>query len=230
MRLSFKTDTVAVFDDIFSTDQADKIFEGLSHEEKFAFVQSGIADKVYSLNDGNFLQADGYLADEIGIGKCAQPNSTISTVIEMIRDKSSDFSSFVGDKGKDWKTFSARAFCFPRGTGLTWHDDGKKRSGAYIYYAHREWDASWGGELLLAARPSPEIDKKYSDLYGKSKPEIFSRKRESTYLMETGFGHFISPRPNRLIVFSSGIYHQVKRVDEAAGNNIRMTVAGFFLK
>ena len=42
---------------------------------------------------------------------------------------------------------------YPPQTGLTWHCDGPDargtRVGAFTYYLHREWNAEWGGELLL---------------------------------------------------------------------------------
>ncbi len=230
MKLCFKSDVAAVFDDCFFDHEADRIAENLPYEEKFRFVQSGCMDKVYAIGDGNFLEGEGYISSSARFGKSAIENSSISSVVKKIESSIELFSSCVGEKGKDWSQFTARAFCFPKGTGLTWHDDGSQKTGAYIYYAHRHWDANWGGELMLSSSPMPNVRARYAEEYGHLKPEIFNRKRESEYLLETGFGHFIAPKPNRLVVFRSGTYHKIKRVEDAAGDHIRMSVSGFFLK
>jgi Rps23 Pro-64 3,4-dihydroxylase Tpa1-like proline 4-hydroxylase len=49
-------------------------------------------------------------------------------------------------------------------------------------------------------------------------------------LMETGLAKCIFPKKNRLVFIHPQTYHMVTRVNEAAGDNPRMSLAGFFHK
>ena len=40
----------------------------------------------------------------------------------------------------------------------------------------------------------------------------------------------VLPRPNRLVVIAGGNYHAIKRVDPAAGDHVRCSIAGFFMR
>jgi Rps23 Pro-64 3,4-dihydroxylase Tpa1-like proline 4-hydroxylase len=68
----------------------------------------------------------------------------------------------------------------------------------YIYYVHPVWHGSWGGELLVAGDE------------------------------DASSGTFINPKPNRLVVLRGGTRHCIKKVESAAGQAFRASVAGFF--
>ena len=57
----------------------------------------------------------------------------------------------------------------------------------------------------------------------------FETDSYSQRLLEVGCGQFIAPKPNRLVLLS-GAPHMVAKVSAAAGQNIRASVAGFFLR
>jgi Rps23 Pro-64 3,4-dihydroxylase Tpa1-like proline 4-hydroxylase len=47
-------------------------------------------------------------------------------------------------------------------------------------------------------------------------------------LMEHGFAKCVFPKRNRIVFIANDAYHMVTRVNEAAGDNLRMSIAGFF--
>ena len=71
--------------------------------------------------------------------------TTIDLFIKELIAESTNYSHLIGFKDKDWDFFYSRPYFYPRGTGLSWHTDGKyKISGAYAYYCHPVWDINWG--------------------------------------------------------------------------------------
>lgn len=124
-----------------------------------------------------------------------------------------------------WDRVSGRPYVYPRGTGLSWHvDDHELYAGAFIYYAHPRWDVHWGGELLLAELPADEaLDELPIMAYR------FATEAYSAALLERGCGRFIMPKPNRLVLLG-GAPHMVAPVRAAAGQQVRASVSGFFLR
>jgi len=49
-------------------------------------------------------------------------------------------------------------------------------------------------------------------------------------LMKGGFGSFVVPKPNRIVVIKGGTPHSIAKVAAAAGRNARASVGGFFKK
>jgi hypothetical protein len=120
----------------------------------------------------------------------------------------------------EWDRLSARAYVYPAGTGLSWHvDDSERYAGAFVYYAHPHWNVHWGGDLQLAAAPADGPIMGYR----------FATEEYSSALLETGEGAFVAPKPNRLVLLSDAA-HQVTLVRAAAGDHVRASVSGFFLR
>lgn len=126
-----------------------------------------------------------------------------------------------------WSDLALNCTIFPPGAGLSWHADGG-HSAAFAYYVHPRWNEAWGGELLLdRARPDPETETggassrkpSHRDLY-----QDISRAYEETM----GLGHYVTARPNRLVVLQAGVRHAIKKVDLAAGEAYRAAISGFF--
>ena len=132
----------------------------------------------------------------------------------------------VGTRGRDWKALSARAFRHGAGSGLSWHTDDKSYAGAWIFFAHREWDCHWGGELLVA---DPSCRGRQWRVRKSETPELKIRS-ENALLAEVGVGCYIFPKPNRLVVIAGGHAHRVNPVTPAAGSHARTTLSGFFLR
>ena len=134
-----------------------------------------------------------------------------------------------------------RAFLYPQGTGLSWHLDLGRYSGAYIYYAHPQWNVKWGGELMVADDPAQEAgsarldphDPTTSSIYQPDKSMRFGQHLDNAWenekLMETGTGRYVMPKPNRLVIVALGCAHCVNPVAQAAGDKVRATITGFFI-
>ncbi len=180
----------------------------------------------YRLKDHNFLYPTG---------------KGIDCLIKGILDHQNDFAPAIGKLDQDWAGFTALAMLYPRESGLYWHRDAHTWTGSYTYYAHREWNAQWGGELLIADETTNAISADYGIFFSKPKPVMglegeysfgshLDNKDANSLLMENGFGTYIMPKPNRLVLISGGSPHYVKKVDPAAGDRVRASVSGFFQK
>ncbi len=145
-------------------------------------------------------------------------NTALDAVILTLLSNPEAYESVVSD---EWKALSARAYVYPHGTGLSWHrDDSHLYAGAFIYYAHPHWNAHWGGELLIADETDDDLD-----IMGYR----FENESYSERLLAHGAGRFVMPKPNRLVILG-GAPHAVSPVSAAAGQNVRASVSGFFLK
>ncbi|MFE2340216.1 2OG-Fe(II) oxygenase [Streptomyces sp. NPDC059431] len=111
----------------------------------------------------------------------------------------------------DGLALSFSAWGYPAGSRLSWHNDaGAGRVGAYVYFTHENWNASWGGGLALIDEESrPDAADGAALVHSPAHPTL------------------ILPRPNRLVVFRSHTMHAVQRVDSAAGDRLRRTWTGF---
>ncbi len=146
--------------------------------------------------------------------------AAIEAVLAAVVAQRDAWTRLVGD---GWQHLSARAYVYPRDTALSWHvDDHALYAGAFVYYAHPQWNAHWGGELLIA-----ELDESTDEL-----PIMgyrFDTEPFAERLAEPGYGHFVQPRPNRLVVLGAAP-HAIARISPAAGQHVRASVAGFFLR
>lgn len=109
-------------------------------------------------------------------------------------------------------------YSYAAGDCLLTHDDtdqGRPIAGrrtlqrriALVTYLHEEWQPDWGGELIIyAARGGKQT----------SKPDLFPT-------------HCIEPRPGSLVMFTVPRFHRVCRVDAAAGQHRRLSIAGWFM-
>ena len=78
---------------------------------------------------------------------------------------------------------------------------------ALIGYMHDEWQADWGGELMIySAEPQP----------GSERPRLV-------------ISHCVAPEPGSLVLFTVPRFHRVCRVDPVIGEHKRLSIAGWFL-
>ncbi|MFO7567018.1 MAG: 2OG-Fe(II) oxygenase [Enhygromyxa sp.] len=167
--------------------------------------------------------------EEVRTGAPSYPSDTpIDHVIRALLERPEVHEGLVRE---GWDRISARAYVYPRETGLSWHvDDHELYAGAFIYYAHPIWNAHWGGELLIA-----EVDQGGEDDQQDDDGELpimayrFETEEYSARLLEMGCGSFVMPKPNRLVLLA-GAPHMIARVSPAAGHNVRASVTGFFLR
>lgn len=109
---------------------------------------------------------------------------------------------------------------YERNSSLYWHRDTPAVvTGSCTYYAHPEWNVQWGGELFIAhpsARDIPErngpsmISPK--EVMGRGLVQLSGHLDNSEVneaLMAAGMGHYVMPKPNRLVVMKTGNPHMI---------------------
>jgi 2OG-Fe(II) oxygenase superfamily len=114
---------------------------------------------------------------------------------------------------------SLTPWLYPAGTALGLHRDDRDFDGAFVYYLTREWDVHWGGLLGCVTevndRPLPAR-------------AILDPANERSSVAQSGYGRWIAPAWNRLVLIEPNTRHFISRVDAAAGDRVRITIAGFF--
>lgn len=140
----------------------------------------------------------------------------------------------VGEPVKDWANFSVTGWIYPQGTGLSMHDDGSGiYSGAYAYFVNPDWKIHWGGLLLFLheeANRRIQAYKETVDPVAYYKEKWLDQSLEYSMIWDPGLATCIFPRPNRLVFIKNDAYHMVTKVNRDAGDNLRMSLAGFFHK
>jgi len=246
VRTTLECSQFVVFDDVMSKRELEEMWRYLQ------FVSLAGVDSVYDqdspwpISDGRPLTGETVVAvaEPAGLRRRADreappdpahPTGTaLDCVFEKLLSLLPQVEAWVGKRGEDWNRISATPYVYPSGTALSWHADGSPFTGAFTFYAHPVWKAQWGGELLVADRsrklsysgsatPAPHsIEEKLS--------YRFDKRAMNEHLSRPGVGHFIMAIPNRLVVLAGGNPHKVARVDPSAGDRVRTTVSGFFLR
>lgn len=221
-----QNDRFAVIDDFLSMSEHYKIYDYLQGQ-RFEFVHSKRKIPAFRLNDGNPLWSEPVLShpwNKNTLYKTYPVSEDIDIIISKILDITPKFSNLVGQHLADWVHFFIRGYLYPQGCGLSWHKDGKYQApGAFVYYAHPEWQLEWGGELLISecngeATHTSQAARHSNYLCNTSEKKIFKK----------GVGDYILPKPNRFVLMKGMNFHTIKKVDRAAGDNVRMTLQGFF--
>ncbi len=126
---------------------------------------------------------------------------------------------------------SARVVLMGVGAGIGWHEDGTALRGAYVFYVHPRWGSTWGGDLMLlpsANRPGVASERAVEVVNGDIGPDFDLDNRDEARVAD-GIGHFVAPRPNRLVLIAPDVTHRVAPVAAAAGEAVRTAVTGFVL-
>lgn len=221
MRQTAKNEAFVIYDDALDDDAWSQVW---THFQFASLMPVTVTQGAWKIENGQPLAGEEFHSAPRTPGnespKGTYPTQTgIDPLIELIHEQQSSFTPWIGT---NWFRFSGRPYVYPANSSLTWHrDDHEFYSGAFIYYAHPEWNVQWGGELLVA------------DMSGLEElpimPFRFENSEYSEALMEMGLGHYIMPRPNRLVILGD-CAHAITAVSNAAGRHIRASLAGFFLK
>ena len=235
MKLVFSNDVFAVIDAFLPQTDFVKIWNFIQ-TEKFRFVHSSEWVNAFNLEDGTPLWGNISIShsrpEPCTTEKVYPTETTVDLFIKHLILCSSEFKHLIGSKDKDWDFFFARPYLYPRGTGLSWHTDGKyKISGAYVYYCHPQWRLNWGAELLINQTPNQNFEYPEVSLINDKtqKTGFHLNSDELDNYMGDGIGHYITPKPNRLVIFRNNILHCIKKVENAAGNHVRASITGFFM-
>lgn len=118
------------------------------------------------------------------------------------------------------RSLSFSYYSYKSGDGLLTHEDraqanassldnsrvGRHRL-ALVSYEHEEWEADWEGELII-----------YS-----------AQEQTGSHRPKLRISHCIAPEPGSLVLFTVPRFHRVCRVDPAAGDHARLSIAGWLL-
>lgn len=156
----------------------------------------------------------------------------VDRFIEYVNRIAPQVGHIIGAPEKDWKHFSVSGWLYPQNTGLSLHNDGAGiYSGAYVYFLNKQWRVHWGGLLLAidsAANEAIEEHKKRYDAHSFHRQKWLHESEHDDYAMEAGYAHCIMPKRNRIVFIAPEAYHIVTKVLPTAGDNVRMSFAGFF--
>jgi hypothetical protein len=238
MTATHADEQIAVFDDVLSPEQF-RGFWDFCQRETYESVHAHSRVGVFRLDDGQPLwggssyawpsvSMDGLIPPDLDLGRAPirfyPTGSAIDAVLEAIKGRCPAVADLIGAEGQAWAGIMGRPYIYPRGSGVSWHEDSGPYSGAFIYYAHPEWNVLWGGELLVA---DPSAKTFHAPV--ESVTHRFENRRENEELLRAGMGRFVLPRPNRLVYIAPGFRHMIAKVTPAAGNHPRVSLAGFFV-
>ncbi len=136
MKLVFNNDVLAVIDDFLEQPSFEKIWNFIQ-TEKFKFVHSSKWVNAFSLEDGSPLWGSVTIShprpEACTTEQVYPTNKTIDLFINELIASSADYSHLIGFKDRDWDFFYARPYLYPRGSGLSWHTDGKYKISGAMY-------------------------------------------------------------------------------------------------
>ena len=200
----------------------DDLLDDEAHSQIWTFFQTAPfapvthTEGAWKVGDGGVLASDELLVPSDFEGTIDHPMGGLAAWVLNHRETINDWAS------GPWAALALRAYVYPQGSGLDWHvDDHGVYAGALVYYAHPVWNVAFGGELLVGGAPlAPE-----AGLRG----HRFDNRHFSDQLLEQQTGHCILPKPNRLVLIGDHP-HKVNAVHPNAGQVVRASVAGFFLR
>lgn len=220
MRQTERGSRYVVYDDFLPQDEFDQAV-ALMARSGLTDTQSVISPSL----DGPATRSRGMtFAASIGDGRINGRPAYFSRIAQAVYGETRLF----GDAGATWNKITFTFWQYPAGSRLGWHNDaGRGREGEFILYLHREWDISWGGELMLIDRdPRSLLNRAGADgaALEAASPDV--RLREILRDCEVS-PLAVLPRPNRLVLVKANTIHTVRRVDHTAGANKRCTLTGF---
>jgi hypothetical protein len=200
-----------VIDDLLPPDQFPIAWKHFQNE-KYANPHVNGWQKVWRLTDNDCLGSQDYPLTKKPF------NNYMDGVSSYMLEANRHVSDIGGEEGKDWSEAIFRSYIYPRGSKLSWHNDGGDYHAALTYYVHPYWGSTWGGELMASS--TPDLDS-YNHEH-KGNPHL-DHRWEDAFIGELGFGH-------RLVIMSAGVFHAINRVDDDAGDNARCSVVSFLIK
>lgn len=224
-----------VIDDLLPADEFELLWRYLQGE-RYENVHRMEWVKAWRFRDGSPLRGPVTLshpntADRIN--RVYPSGLGIDLLIAKMHELEAQIADWAGVRGVDWSYFFCRPYIYPPGTALSWHRDNQHNTtAAFTYYCHPTWNVQWGGELLIAGEETRDIEFEDQQVYGGAREAIgthMDNRIENEGVMAVGAGQYIFPKPNRLVVLPVGVLHCIKRVEESAGDNARVTLQGTFM-
>jgi hypothetical protein len=219
MKLVHEDGKLAIYDDVLSPEDFASVRE-LVRKESYTDMASKEWKRAWRLNDGSPMASRGYVCSERPF------NNALDLVATAVLERGRAHPRIIGEEGErgTWDDLALQIFLYRRGTRISWHQDTRyapeTAPGSAVFYVHHEWSTTWGGELLVAhTRDGGGLGVDVGALID---------GRDQRDLLDPGFGFYIVPKPNRLVLISGTVPHCTARVDDDAGEHVRCAFSAFF--
>ena len=234
-----RTEGAIVIDDFLGEAEYRELFDFVSRMDYQYINTQGTVRRVWDLSNGFPLRSDKNLFVHAPHattreGNFHYPSGTpLDHFVDAVQAAIPDVGDMVGEpRPEGWHHFSVTSWIYPPNTGLSMHDDGAGvYSGAYVYYLNPEWKPHWGGLLIVL---DDEANRAIARRRSEGDGQAFYAKKwlhlsgHDELAAEHGLGRCIFPKKNRIVFIAPDAYHLVTRVLPEAGDNARMSLAGFF--
>jgi len=238
-RVVIEDSQLIVIDDFLPNEQYNSLRDFLVCEDYKHINTSGKISRAWHIQDRFPLRSD-----TSWILRTRQPDGDkpdwmiptgkpIDGFMQAVQTFQADRIPSMGAFGVDWQQFSATGWIYPPGTGLAMHADGANVfAGAYVYFLNETWRSHWGGLLVVM---EAAVNRHVADYVSSHDGLQLYRRRwlhenplEQLMLEAGGVGRVVFPKANRIVFLSNQALHMVTRVNEEAGDCVRLSLAGFF--
>jgi len=239
-RKVFESKQAIIFDDFLPPDVYERV-QQFALKTDYEYINTkGKISRAWHVHDGFPMRStlNGfYYAKDVTKKPAGDHVYPTGTDMDLFLDKLISIQPRVahltGKEGVDgWMHVSSTCWVYPHGAALSMHDDGSGvYTGAYVYFLNPAWRPHWGGLLIMM---DEEANRRVFDHRSKIdqidyyKKKFFHVNGLDEMLVDYGFGKCIFPKGNRIVFIANDAYHMVTRVNETAGDNVRMSIAGFF--
>jgi len=159
-------------------------------------------------------------------------NTETDLFMEYMAEFQPQVEFYTGKPKEEWNHFTVTSWLYPQGTGLNMHDDGSGvYTGAYAFFLNKTWRPHWGGLLVLmddAANVGVHAYRNTVNQAEYHRQKWLHANNTDELLLEHGLGRCIFPKGNRMVFIANDAYHMITKVNETAGDNVRVSLAGFF--
>jgi hypothetical protein len=237
-RKIMETPDFIVYDDFLPQEIYGKLHDFMSQTD-FQYINTqGKVKRVWDISNGFPLRTDKnvfYYADpqkKPDTGWVYPSKTPFDMFIEHLNRMVPEVQHMVGKPHSGWEHYSVTGWLYPQNTGLSMHDDGSGvYSGAYVFFMNNEWRPHWGGLLVVldhASNQSIQHRKKEGNAYKFHMQKWLHMSDHDEIAMDRGLGNVVFPKGNRLVFINPDAFHLVTQVTPAAGDHVRMSLAGFF--
>ena len=240
LKFTVNNKQIAVIDDFLPAKDWEEVHKYMELTSYISVWEQGWNGS-WRLDDGPVMRGPSTSYGDYSSSENKYPTGVgLDILMKAVLDNAPKFSKQLGAPDS-WNAFTALPMLYPRNTGLYWHRDAPTWAGSYTYYAHKQWNIEWGGEMLIGDESTNEIPDEYGLFLSKEREAMGLKQKVSfgahidnskanEFIMEQGIGSFVMPKPNRLVIVSQGTMHTASKVNPAAGDNLRMSISGFFQK